>query len=113
MAGIIFLIPKFFCPVNLSALGMVQDNTVLEGYGFKFGQGPYRISATRIDTGRYRVSIQSMSRPNDNDSKAIKLKTAADTILPVRVPASPEGKYTCNTRGPVAGTEQPGSTTGK
>ena len=82
--------------VNLSALGLVQDKTVLEGFGFNFGEGPYRISATRIDTGRYQVSVQSMSRRNDHDSKAILLKTSADTIYPVRVPNAPDGKYTWN-----------------
>ncbi len=82
--------------VNLSALGMVQDQAVLQGFGFKFGEGPYRTSATRIDTGRYLVSVQAMGRPNDHQKKEILLKTKADTIYPVQIPKAPRGKYTWN-----------------
>jgi hypothetical protein len=82
--------------VNLSALGMVQDKSVLEGYGFSFGEGPYRITATRIDTGRYRVTIQSMGRQNDNDKNLIRLNTQADTLYPVSIQKAPAGKYMWN-----------------
>ena len=84
--------------VNISALGMVTENGTpeLKNHGFKFGEGPYRIHATRIDTGRYLVSIQAMSRPNDNDRKLIRLNTKADTLYPVSIPAAPAGKYMWN-----------------
>ena len=82
--------------VNMTAIGLVQDQSILKGYGFTFGEGPYRVSATRIDTGRYRVLIQAMSRPNDNEWKQIRLKTEADRIYPVAIPAAPAGKYFWN-----------------
>ncbi len=82
--------------VNLTAQGMVQDKSVLEGYGFKFGEGPYRVAATRIDTARYLISLQAMSRPGDRQEKEIRLKTRGDEIFPVKIPKSPEGKYTWN-----------------
>ena len=84
--------------VNISALGMAMEkgSPVLKGFGFKFGEGSYRISATRIDTGRYIVSIQAMSRPNDNDKKLIRLNTKADTLYPISIPAAPAGKYMWN-----------------
>lgn len=82
--------------VNMTAIGMVQDPSILKGYGFTFGEGPYRTSITRIDTGRYRVRIQAMSRPNDNAWKQIRLETKADRIYPVAIPAAPAGKYFWN-----------------
>jgi len=82
--------------VNLTTHGMVQDRTILEKYGFKFGDGPYRTATTRIDTGRYLISIQSMSRREDNHEKLVQLKTKADTVYPVQHPVAPAGKYTWN-----------------
>lgn len=82
--------------VNLTAQGLVQDRSVLEGYGFSFGEGPYRVSATRIDTGRYQIRVQSMSRREDHQVKAIRLKTEADTLYPVPRPPAPEGDYMWN-----------------
>ncbi len=82
--------------VNLSALGLVQNKSILEGFGFSFGEGPYRMTATRIDTGRYKVTIQAMSRPNDNDKKLILLNTRADTLYPVSISKASTGKYMWN-----------------
>lgn len=82
--------------VNLTAHGLITDQTPLKGLGFKFGEGPYRMSATRIDTGRYLVEIQSMGRENDNYKQEIALKTSADTVYPVRLAPAPAGKYTWN-----------------
>lgn len=84
--------------VNIAALGMTMENgsPELKKNGFKFGEGPYRIHATRIDTGRYLVSIQAMSRPKDNDKKLILLNTKADTLYPVSIPAAAAGKYMWN-----------------
>lgn len=82
--------------VNLLARGMVQEPSILEGFGFSLGEGPYQMSAYRIDRGRYHVSIQSMSRQKDNENKTIKLKTKADVVYPVSIPTAPKGKYTWN-----------------
>lgn len=84
--------------VNTVALGMVMENgsSDLRQMGFTFGEGSYRIHAMRIDTGRYLVSVQAMSRPDDNYKKVIHLKTKADTIYPVSIPKAPAGKYMWN-----------------
>ncbi|WDP89370.1 MAG: hypothetical protein HUN04_06380 [Desulfobacter sp.] len=82
--------------VNLTALGMVQDQSILGEYGFKFGQGPYRTSSTRIETGRYLVRLQPMSRPDGGQEIVIQLNTRADEVYPYKVPPAPEGKYTWN-----------------
>ena len=82
--------------VNLTARGLITDQAPLKHLGFQFGEGPYNMNATRIDTGRYLVEIQSMSRPNDHYKKEIALKTSADTVYPVRLAPAPAGKYTWN-----------------
>ncbi|MEA2083993.1 MAG: hypothetical protein U9O82_07100, partial [Thermodesulfobacteriota bacterium] len=82
--------------VNLTAHGLITDQAPLKGLGFKFGEGPYRMIATRIDTGRYLVEIHSMGRENDNYKQEIALKTSADTVYPVRLAPAPAGKYTWN-----------------
>lgn len=82
--------------VNLTARGLITDQEPLKHLGFQFGEGPYNMNATRIDTGRYLVEIQSMSRPNDHYKKEIVLKTRADTVYPVRLAPAPAGKYTWN-----------------
>ena len=82
--------------VNLIARGLITDLAPLKRLGFQFGEGPYRMSATRIDTGRYLVSIQSMSRPEDHYKQEIALKTRADTVYPVRLAPAPPGKYMWN-----------------
>ncbi|MCD4720306.1 MAG: hypothetical protein K8S13_10690 [Desulfobacula sp.] len=82
--------------VNLTARGLITDQAPLKRIGFQFGEGPYNMNATRIDTGRYLVEIQSMTRPNDHYKKEIVLKTRADTVYPVRLAPAPAGKYTWN-----------------
>ena len=82
--------------VDLYTRGLVTDQTPLKKLGFDFKEGSYRMSAVRIDTGRYRVTIQSMTRPDDHQTKEIALDTKADSVYPVNIAPAPEGKYTWN-----------------
>lgn len=82
--------------VNLEAQGLVRDQKPLKKCGFQFGEEPYKMTATRIDTRRYLITVQCMSRPEDHQEKEIALKTRADTAFPVNIAPAPEGKYTWN-----------------
>lgn len=82
--------------VDLYSRGLVSDQKILKNMGFKFCEGPYHMSAFRIDMGRYLISVQSMTRRDDQQKKEIALKTKADTLYPVRIPPAPEGQYTWN-----------------
>jgi len=82
--------------VNLQAQGLIRDRSPLKKLGFQFGDEPYRMTATRIDTGRYLISVQCMSRPEDHQEKEVALKTKADTVFPVSIAPAPDRKYTWN-----------------
>ncbi len=82
---------------NIYALGLITDQRPLEKLGFNFGQGSYRMTAKRLSKGRYVVSIQSMSRREDNFEKEVALKTKADAEYPKpRSCPVPHGKYRFN-----------------
>lgn len=82
--------------VDLHAIGLVTNKAPLKNLGFEFGNDAYKMTAVRIDTGRYLITVQSMSRQQDQQKKQVTLKTKADDVFPITLAVAPEGKYTWN-----------------